>query len=64
MSRAIATRTKGSFAQFRAIAFRVFRQERRDKKRNVSRLMGSLMSSSLFGSIFWEMAVTRSAVQD
>ena len=64
MSRTIATPTRGPFAQFRALLLRAFRQARRDKKTNVSRFMSSFMSSLLFGSIFWKMGVTQSAVQD
>ncbi len=64
ISRTVATPSKGLFAQFSALLLRAFRQAKRDKKTNVSRFMSSFMSSLLFGSIFWKMGYTQSAVQD
>ena len=54
----------GFWKQFPLLLRRSWRQVKRDKATNIVRLMTSLNSAMVFGSIFWKMKLTQTAIQD
>lgn len=54
----------GFWGQFPLLLRRSWRQVIRDKSTNKVRLMTSLNSALVFGSIFWKMRLTQTAIQD
>jgi ABC-type multidrug transport system ATPase subunit len=61
---AVTGKRVGFWKQFPLLLHRSWRQVRRDKATNTVRLMTSLNSAMVFGSIFWKMKLSQTAIQD
>ena len=61
---AVTGKRVGFWGQFPLLLRRSWRQVIRDKSTNKVRLMTSLNSAMVFGSIFWKMRLTQTAIQD
>lgn len=51
-------------AQLKLLAVRAWRQATRDKATTVARAMSNLSSAVIFGSIFWRLGASQTAIQD
>ncbi|CEF97435.1 ABC-2 type transporter [Ostreococcus tauri] len=61
---ALTGKRVGFWGQFPLLLKRSWRQVTRDKATNKVRLLTSLNSAMVFGSIFWKMKLTQTAIQD